>query len=181
VALATLCGVEVEGKAFFAEVEERYNTLREQNSTSTNKPRVMLNTPYRDTWFMPSHDSYIVRLIEDAGGEYVLAKSEGNTTTTSKPISLEEALELALGADFWLNLGQTASLDELCAVAPRFAKVGAVRQGRVYNNTKRTNESRGSDFWESGAIRPDIILEDLVKILHHEAPTDSLYYYTKLQ
>ena len=181
VALATLCGVEAEGKAFFAEVEERYNTLREQNSTSTNKPRVMLNTPYRDTWFMPSHDSYIVRLIEDAGGEYVLAKSEGNTSTTSKPISLEEALELALGADFWLNLGQTASLDELCAVAPRFAKVGAVRQGRVYNNTKRTNESRGSDFWESGAIRPDIILEDLVKILHHEAPTDSLYYYTKLQ
>jgi iron complex transport system substrate-binding protein len=181
VALATLCGVEAEGKAFFAEVEERYNTLREQNSTSTNKPRVMLNTPYRDTWFMPSHDSYIVRLIEDAGGEYVLANSEGNTSTTSKPISLEEALELALGADFWLNLGQTASLDELCAVAPRFAKVGAVRQGRVYNNTKRTNESRGSDFWESGAIRPDIILEDLVKILHHEAPTDSLYYYTKLQ
>ena len=189
VALATLCGVEAEGKTFFAEVEERYNTLREQNSTSTNKPRVMLNTPYRDTWFMPPHNSYMVRLIEDAGGEYVLTengklKTENENRrveNTSHPISLEEALELALGADFWLNLGQTASLDELCAVAPRFAKVGAVRQGRVYNNTKRTNESRGSDFWESGAIRPDIILEDLVKILHHEAPTDSLYYYTKLQ
>ena len=181
VALATLCGVEEEGKNFFAEVEERYNTLREQNSSLDNKPRVMLNTPYRDTWFMPSHDSYMVRLIEDAGGEYVLTKSDNKLSTTSKPISLEEALELAMGADFWLNLGQTASLEELKAVAPRFAKVDAVRQGRVYNNTKRTNESRGSDFWESGAIRPDIILEDLVKILHHDAPTDSLYYYTKLQ
>ena len=88
---------------------------------------------------------------------------------------------MTIRSDFWLNLGQTASLEELKAVAPRFAKVDAVRQGRVYNNTKRTNESRGSDFWESGAIRPDIILEDLVKILHHDAPTDSLYYYTKLQ
>ena len=188
VALATLCGVEAEGKEFFAEVEERYNTLREQNSSLTNKPRVMLNTPYRDTWFMPPHDSYMVRLIEDAGGEYVLTENgerktenEDKPSTTSKPISLEEALELAIRSDFWLNLGQTASLEELKAVAPRFAKVDAVRQGRVYNNTKRTNESRGSDFWESGAIRPDIILEDLVKILHHDAPTDSLYYYTKLQ
>ena len=181
VALATLCGKETEGKAFFAEVEKRYNTLCKEYSSASNKPRIMLNTPYRDTWFMPSHNSYMVRLIEDAGGEYVLDKNNKAHSTTSKPISLEEALKLAIGADFWLNLGQTASLEELCAVAPRFAKVDAVRQGRIYNNTKRTNESRGSDFWESGAIRPDIILEDLVKIFHHEAPSDSLYYYTKLQ
>ena len=87
----------------------------------------------------------------------------------------------AMQADFWLNLGQTASLEELKAVAPRFAEVDAVRFGRIYNNTKRTNESRGSDFWESGAIRPDIVLEDLVKLLHHEAPTDSLYYYKRLE
>ena len=87
----------------------------------------------------------------------------------------------ALQADFWLNLGQTASLEELKAAAPRFTEVEAVRFGRLYNNTKRTNESRGSDFWESGAVRPDIILEDLVKILHYEAPTDSLYYYKRLE
>ena len=84
-------------------------------------------------------------------------------------------------ADFWLNLGQVASIEELCAVAPHFTKVGAVRAGRVYNNIKRTNESRGSDFWESGAIRPDVILEDLVKILHHEAESEELYYYKKLE
>jgi iron complex transport system substrate-binding protein len=94
---------------------------------------------------------------------------------------LEEALRLAMRADFWLNLGQIASIEELCAVAPHFTKVGAVRAGRVYNNTKRTNESRGSDFWESGAIRPDVILEDLVKILHHEAESEELYYYKKLE
>ena len=96
------------------------------------------------------------------------------------PISLEEALLLAMKADFWINLGQMASKEEVCAAAPRFAKVDAVKFNRLYNNTKRTNESRGSDFWESGAIRPDIILEDLINILHYEAPTDSLYYYTKL-
>ena len=88
---------------------------------------------------------------------------------------------LAARADFWLNFGQIESLAELRAAAPRFMGVGAVRFGRIYNNTKRTNPSRGSDFWESGAVRPDLILRDLVQILHHEVPTDSLYYYKKLQ
>ena len=211
VALATLCGEAERGAEFFAEVEERYNSVREECKSLTHKPRVMLNTPYRDTWFMPPHNSYMVRLIEDAGGEYVLTENgkrktengtyalsksrdsetqneeqktksaKRKTENTSHPISLEEALILAMRADFWVNLGQIASIEELKASVPRFAAVEAVQRGRLYNNTKRTNENRGSDFWESGAIRPDIILEDLVKILHHEAPTDSLHYYKKLQ
>ena len=185
VALASLCGVEEEGLKFFAGVEERYNALREQKHCSAYKPRVMLNLPYRDTWFMPPHNSYIVRLIEDAGGEYILTENgkrkTENGSNSSHPISLEEALVLAMKADFWLNLGQVNSLEELCATVPRFAKVDAVRFGRIYNNTKRTTESRGSDFWESGTIRPDLILEDLINILHYEAKTEKLHYYKKLE
>ena len=212
VALAYICGVGDKGREFFERVEERYNTLCRQKHCSAYKPRVMLNLPYRDTWFMPPHNSYMVRLIEDAGGEYILTESgtddaereqrvlahyaepQGgkaceaglkrkteNEHNTSTPISLEEALVLAMKADFWLNLGQIASKEELQSTAPRFAKIDAVKFGRLYNNTKRTNESRGSDFWESGCVRPDLILEDLINILHYEAPTDSLYYYKKLQ
>ena len=186
VALASLCGVEEQGKRLFDGVEERYNALRNKKHCSAYRPRVMLNTPYRDTWFMPPHNSYMVQLIEDAGGEYILRREcederRENSSTSSKPISLEEALEYALQADFWLNLGQIASVEELRCVTPHFTNIDAVRFGRIYNNTKRTNESRGSDFWESGTVRPDIILADLVKILHYEAPTDSLCYYKRLQ
>ena len=227
VALASLCGMEEQGRRFFAEVEERYNSLRSKQYCSAYRPRVMLNLPYRDTWYMPPQESYMVRLIEDAGGEYILTENgkrkaengkrkrrqtesrvclhtmprcegakacgaglkrktenaeskKSNSQNVSTPISLEEALVLAMKADFWLNLGQLSSLEEVCALAPRFANVDAVRFKRLYNNTKRTNESRGSDFWESGTIRPDLILEDLIKILHYEAPTDSLHYYKKL-
>ena len=194
VALAYLCGVGEQGKEFFKGVEERYNALRNQKHCSAYRPRVMLNLPYRDTWFMPPHNSYMVQLIEDAGGTYILTENGKRKTenenfstlnsqlsTKSTPISLEEALVLAMKSDFWINLGQVASKAELCAVAPRFAEVDAVKFGRLYNNTKRTNESRGSDFWESGCVRPDLILADLVKILHYEAPTDSLYYYKKIE
>ena len=183
VALAALCGVEEQGKAFFAGVEERYNTLCNQVQEMKVRPRVMLNLPYRDTWFMPSHNSYMVRLIEDAGGEYLLRRSakDKNQANSSKPISLEEALRYAMQADFWLNLGYLYSKAELGEVAPHFTDVDAVRLGHLYNNTKRTNGYGGSDFWESGAVRPDLILDDLVKILHHEADTEDLCYYNKLE
>ena len=183
VALAALCGVEEQGKAFFAGVEERYNALCNQVDSVEYRPRVMLNLPYRDTWFMPSHNSYMVRLIEDAGGEYVLRREtkDKRRENSSKPISLEEALGYAMQADFWLNLGYLYSKSDIGKVAPHFTNVDAVRLGHLYNNTKRTNGYGGSDFWESGAVRPDLILEDLVKILHHEAKTEELCYYNKLE
>ena len=178
VALAWLCGCPERGEEFFRGVEQRYNAIRERKYCSAYRPKVMLNLPYRDTWFMPSTKSYAVRLIEDAGGEYIYPQ---NSSSSSTPISLEEALLLAGEADFWLNLGQISTLDELRNAVPRFAEVEAVRQRRIYNNNRRTSRSGGSDFWESGAVRPDVILQDLVKILHFEAPTDSLYYYKRIE
>lgn len=178
VALGYLCGCEERAIAEFAAIEQRYIAIRDRKYCSAYKPRVMLNLPYRDTWFMPSKHSYAVRLIEDAGGEYIYPQ---NDSSSSVPIATEEALLLASKADFWLNVGQVTSLDELRAVAPRFAEVDAVRFGRTYNNNRRTSATGGSDFWESGAVRPDVVLSDIVKILHSEAPTDSLYYYRQLE
>ena len=179
VAIAAICGKQADGEAAFAEIADRYETLRDSIAQSDAvRPRVMLNTPYRDTWFMPSVRSYSVRLIEDAGGEYV---HPANDSSSSVPVSLEQALLLASGADVWLNVGQCGSLDELRRTNPKFAGINSVRNGRVYNNTKRTTPNGGSDFWESGAIAPDKILEDLAKILHGNPPTDSLYYYKRLE
>ena len=41
----------------------------------------------------------------------------------------------------------------------------------------------GNDFWESGSLRPDLILNDLVQMIHPElsAPGDSLYYHIELK
>jgi iron complex transport system substrate-binding protein len=49
----------------------------------------------------------------------------------------------------------------------------------IYNNTLRTNSEGGNDFWESGAVRPDLVLEDLVKIFASEP--GKLHYYLELR
>ena len=179
VALGYLCGREEEALALFAETESRYLAIRDKAHSTTHRPLVMLNTPYRDAWFMPPTESYMVRLIEEANGEYIY---KGNNSTSSKPISLEEALLLAKRADFWLNVGHHRSLEGLRMATPLFGNVPAVRNQRVYNNTRRNTPNGGSDFWESGAVKPDVILADLVTILHGDTThKEELYYYEQLQ
>ena len=61
------------------------------------------------------------------------------------------------------------------APAARPAAAPAVRNRRVWNNNRLRTPAGGSDFWESGVVRPDRILEDLRTIFEDsDAPT--LYY-----
>jgi iron complex transport system substrate-binding protein len=97
----------------------------------------------------------------------------------SRPIDIEQAYMAMQSADVWLNTNHYNTLAELTADNPRFASTPPVRGRQVFNNNARTTPAGGSDFWESGVVRPDVVLGDLVKILHPEAAADSLYYYYK--
>ena len=165
--------------SLFGAVKHNYQNLASRivNET-TSRPRVMLNTPYRDIWFLPSAENYMVRLIADAGGEAYASTAEGNS---SQPIDSEKAYLLASQADAWLNVGACTSLAELKAQNPRFQQMPAVRNHKVYNNNLRRTAAGGSDFWESGIVRPDIILQDLVTILHPEITAEELTYYEQLR
>ncbi|MFR9592301.1 MAG: ABC transporter substrate-binding protein [Rikenellaceae bacterium] len=174
-----LCGVREQAKSQFEALATRYNSMKEQVAQSEERPKVMLNTPYRDVWYMPPMGSYMVRLIEDAGGQL---SYQDNTTTTSQPISIELAYTLVKSCDFWLNTGATTqSLSALRASNPKFANMAVVKRGDVFNNSARSLPNGGSDFWESGVVNPDLVLRDLISILHAEVMSDSLYYYKQLK
>ncbi len=164
-----------QGRSLFDATCARYEALRDGVKPGP-RPRVMLNTPYRDTWYLPSADSYMVRLIEDAGGAYVCPEARGNA---SHAVEIEQAYLLTNSADYWFNTGAANSLQELVRQNPRFASVPAVRNGRVFNNNRRQTPAGGSDFWESGVVHPDRVLADLIRIF--EGRSDSLWYYKKLE
>lgn len=176
VAAAELCDLREAGTDSLRHIAARYNAIKSRLDPADVRPRVMLNTPYRDTWFMPSTHSYMIRLIEDAGGSYIYTK---NHSKASVAVDLEEAYLLANEADFWLNVGACNSLGELTAQNPKFAEVPAVVDRCVWNNNRRQTPSGGSDFWESGVVRPDVVLRDLRTIL--AGGCDSTYYYKRLE
>lgn len=182
VAMAEILGLSERGEECFRQIEGRYLSIVERLNAEEglSRPTVMFNTPYRDTWYMPSSRSYAVRLVDDAGGRYIY---EGNNGTTSVPIDLEQAYVLTRSADYWINVGQVASIEDLKRANPRFADAKAVREGRIYSSDRRVTAAGGSDFWESAVVNPDVVLADLVAILHPELNivSDSLTYYKRIE
>ncbi|MDR2936051.1 MAG: ABC transporter substrate-binding protein [Rikenellaceae bacterium] len=168
-----------QAAAIYADIEKEYEEVRQLAQAAVSRPGVMLNAPWRDAWFVPGDRSYIVRLIDDAGGDYVC---RGDDSDRSRPISSEEAYILASKAQFWLSPGSANSLAEVMALNPKFGNIPAVRQGHVYNNNARQTPMGGSDFWESGTVAPQMVLKDLVRILHPELlPDHELYYFKRLE
>ena len=136
---AELCNVRDKGAETFRGIAARYNALKTRiaGAARSPRPKVMLNTPYRDTWFMPSSR---------------------------------------------INVGPCNTLAELTAQKPKFADVPAVRNRQVFNNNRRQTPAGGSDFWESGVIRPDLVLHDLCAVFNPQAAdTAELYYYKRLE
>ncbi len=179
VALSEVVGCRSEGEKVFAEIPVRYNALKQRVAENAlDAPSVMLNMPYGDSWFMPSAGSYAVRLIEDAGGDYIYKKNTGNAST---PIDMEEAYLLASAADLWLNVGMASTLGEVKAACPKFADTRCFRNGYVYNNNACTNAAGGNDYFESAVVHPDLLLRDLVKIFHPELVEEPFVYYKRLK
>ena len=173
---AEVCDLRAAGADTLQRIARDYQALKAHPAPDAPRPKVMLNTPYRDTWFLPSSQSYMIRLIEDAGGEYVYTK---NDSDTSVAVDMEEAYLLANAADFWLNVGPCNTLAELTAQNPKFSGIPVVRSRNVYNNNRRQTPAGGSDFWESGVVRPDLVLRDLRTIFSGDSvPT---CYYKRLE
>lgn len=179
VALSEITGQRDKGVKTFAEIPRRYNALKKRAAEAVGAaPKVMINTPYNDTWFMPSTDNYSVRLIIDAGGDYIYNKNTGNA---SAPIDTEEAYLLASQADVWINPGMARSLADVRSMAPKIADTPVFRSGNVFNNNLRSTAAGGNDYYESGIVRPDLVLRDLIKIFHPELITEDFVYYQQLK
>lgn len=179
VAISEITGNRHEGEKIFKEIPEHYKELKGLVvHEASSKPKVMINTPYNDTWFMPSSKSYAVQLIQDAGGDFIYHQDSGNESVA---IDLEKAYELASQADIWLNPGRATSLEEVRSMVPKFADTPPFRNGMIFNNNLRTTAAGGNDYYESAVVHPDIVLRDLIKIFHPELVAEEFVYHQKLK
>ncbi len=169
---------ENEADRTFNETETHYTELKKLTDTLTNKPTVLLNMPWKGTWYIPGGKSNTAQLIKDAGGMYLW---ENSSETHNLALNIEDVYGKALKADFWLNPGQAKSLKDIIATDSRLKNFKALESGQIFNRNKRLSPEGGNDYMESGTLRPDLILKDLIQILHPDILTnDTLYYYKKL-
>ena len=169
-----LTGRLEQADSVFDFVKERYEILAD-SVKDNSRVKVLLNIPYADAWYIPGAENYMSQLVRDAAGE-VLGAEAG--ASKSRVISLEDAYKLSRNADIWLNPGHCRTRSQLAAVHQLFPSFGPLANGLpIYNNTLRTTPEGGNDFWESGAVRPDLILEDLIQVFHSDGDGDLNYYF----
>lgn len=165
--------------SIFNKTEERYNRVKTLALTAQTKPRVLIAQDIRGVWFVPGDRSYVPRMIEDAHA--TIKTVEG--ASASLPCSFEQVFDEHRNDDYWFSLkgGTTKTLSEFGNSSEHYKKFEAFKNGQVYFNNKRVKPHGGNDFWESGAYYPDVILKDLVKIIHPELlPDHETYYWRKL-
>lgn len=176
--MATFFEKETEAAQFFEKIETEYSSLQKLTEDQQNRPKVLVGSPYKDAWWVPGGNSYMAHLIADAGGDY-LGKS--NPSHESYVISFENALTWGNEADVWINMGSLASKKEILATDIRFKSFRVFNEGKLYNNNKRQNERGANDFWESGTVRPDWVLRDLISVLYPGLISEETVYYQEVK
>jgi iron complex transport system substrate-binding protein len=163
----------------FDSLAQDYDKLAALGRGAATKPHVIISMPYKGSWFVPAGESYMAQFLRDAGADYKWLDSKG---TGSLALNFESVAPEALTADYWLNVGYVDTKAEITAKDQRFASFKSFKTDQVYNNNKLTNDIGSNDYWESGAVKPQVILADMIRILHPELlPVHSLVYYKQLK
>ena len=172
------CKEEIADSIFVSE-RETYDSIRLFISKNIkHRPKVLLGLPFKDAWYISPGNSFISRLISDAGGDYLWQETK---SSVSMPLGIENVYMRALTADYWLNIGIIKNKNEITAVDLRLGELQCFKNGSLYNNNRRISHEGGNDYWESGSIYPHLILEDIASILHPRLFDDhELFFYRKI-
>ncbi len=170
---------EYEANMLFDDIETAYTNLAAQAAAETERPSVLVNAMYGDTWYVAGGASYIARLIADAGGDYLWA---GDDSTGGLPLSFEAVLDRGESAEVWLNPNFWFSLADGLNEDERYASFEAFDSGSVFNHIARVTPLGGNDALETGVLHPERMLADLIAIFHPALlPDQSLTFYQQLQ
>ena len=166
-----------EADSVFNLVEKEYNRLSALGRASEDQPVVFMGNNFKGTWYMPGGLNYLAFLFKDAGMDYPWKDVR---QSASLALNFETVVNRVADAPLWVG-APADSLSQLLAEEERYTVFRAVREKRVYTLTNRLNNHGGNDYWESGVVRPDRILADLLYIGHPElVPGHSWTYYKPL-
>jgi iron complex transport system substrate-binding protein len=174
-----LMGDWEKADSIFEEIKSAYLKSTELiQGRENNKPTVISGVMYNDIWYAPGAESWGAQLLEAAGGDYVFKEHPG---TGSLQLSYEYVLEKAQNASIWIGAADQKTLFEMGQADPRYKHFKAFQDGQVYTYTLKKGPTGGIEYFELGYLRPDLILKDLIKILHpDQMPEYSPYFYNRL-
>jgi len=174
-----LYGQQKKAEAIFSKIEKEYLKTIRIAQNAKERPTILAGDMFEDRWYLPKGNSWGSLLLKEAKGQYLWAETSG---TGSLSLSFETVLVKAKNADIWITSGQFSSLREMLAANPHYNQFKAFQNKNVYSFSGRKGKTGGIVYYELAPNRPDIVLKDIVKILHPELlKSYKPYFFEKLQ
>jgi iron complex transport system substrate-binding protein len=162
-----LLGEEHKADSLFEGIVQRYDRVRSQVRRDS-MPTVLFGSYWNGQWFVPPGNSYMAKLIDDAGGGYVFAdrKGEGNIT-----VDMETMITVGGNADVWgmiAAMGPTVTDQDFTQGDERLAGFKAVQEHRLFIGNTAT-----SDLFGRALVEPDLVLAELMAELRGTKDRDA--------
>jgi len=172
-----LYGKEKEANHIFKNIEQSYLETK-KIAQSLEKPTVIAGATWKDVWYLPYGNSWQGKIIADAHGNYIYSSTTG---TGSLSYNIERVLTDAQNAAVWIAPGQYTSYAAMQADNNTYSQFEAFQNKKVYTFALNKGARGGITYYEEASMRPDLVLKDLVKILHKNSlPDHELYFFKPL-
>lgn len=164
--VAAFFDAEAAAERVFDDVERRYLAMAAKTRGVHLQPTVLYGSSYQGSWYIAGGKSYFANLVRDAGGLYVWAD---DNSTGSRPVNVETAMFRGRNADYWFTQNHNHfSLASVAAEDSRYKLFRSFQAERVYSNNGKIGPGGGNDYYQATVARPDLLLADMIAILHPE-------------
>lgn len=158
-----LTGCNDRADAWFNDIEQRYDELKDWCAEVPNRPTVFSDLAFNGQWYVAGGKSYIAQLFDDAGADYIW---RDDPSTASFPLDSETILAKAKHADFWRVANSSSypmTYESLKRENPMYALFDA------YNNHNIiVCDIQNTGYFETSQMEPERLLADFIFFFHPE-------------
>ena len=156
-----LVGKRDEADSLYTAVVNAYNDLKQKAAGAETHPTVVTEMVISGIWNVPGGQSYMARILTDAGGRYLWAD---DPNTGSLALDFNQVLAVAQDADYWfIKWTNINSLKDLQGAYDLNKEMAAFKNKRVY--VCDTDKTR---FFDRIPFHPEVLLREFAAILHPE-------------
>ncbi len=170
-----LLGRQDTADSLYTAVKDRYNDIKVKISTSKMRhPSVLTEMIISGIWAVPGGNSYMAKVIADAGGSYPWSSDK---STGSLSLDFNQVLAKAQNVDFWFI--KWTGINTLADLQ------GQYDLNRNFSAFKKKNvwvcDTEKSHFFVRVPFHPDVLLQEFAAALHpHLFPGYNFTFYHRL-
>ncbi len=156
-----LLGKSAQADSLYDMVAQRYLAIAQKAAKAERKPTVITEMVISGIWAVPGGNSYMAKIIADAGGSYPWAADK---STGSLSLDFNQVLAKAQNADYWFvkwtGINTLADLQKQYDLNKNFE---AFKQKKVW-----VCDTEKSHYFVREPFHPDLLLAEFAAVLHPE-------------